>query len=78
MMAFSLLAACAEPSGDAARQTGSAPARSGDVAIGEELEAARAAGTPAAYRLFLARHPNHALAPAAREELRKLEQLYGH
>lgn len=55
-----------------------APARSGDVAICEELTAARAAGTAAAYQLFIARHPDHALAAVARRELRKLEQPNDH
>ncbi|KAA2237818.1 hypothetical protein F0L46_08930 [Salinarimonas soli] len=49
-----------------------APARPGDVAIREELDAARAAGTVAAYELFIARHPGHALERTAREELERL------
>src|SRR5687768_4637630 len=36
-----------------------APARDGDIAIQEELDAARKAGTRAAYDLFIARHPGH-------------------
>ena len=43
-------------------------ARDGDVAIRQELEAARRAGTLAAYDLFIARHPDHPLAEVAREE----------
>jgi hypothetical protein len=46
--------------------------RDGDVAIQEELDAARRAGTLAAYDLFLARHPGHALAAAARRERQRL------
>ena len=46
--------------------------RDGDVAIREELEAARRAGTIAAYDLFLARHPDHALAETARRERAEL------
>ena len=42
--------------------------RDGDVAVREELEAARRAGTVAAYDLFLARHGGHRLAGAARRE----------
>lgn len=42
--------------------------RDGDGAVREEFEAARRAGTPAAYDLFLARHPNHELARVARRE----------
>jgi hypothetical protein len=42
--------------------------RDGNVAVAEELEAARHAGTVAAYDLFLARHPDHKLARQARRE----------
>jgi hypothetical protein len=45
-----------------------APARDGNIAIAEELCAARKAGTLAAYDLFIARHPAHPLADAARKE----------
>jgi hypothetical protein len=45
-----------------------APARDGNIAIAEELAAARRAGTVAAYDLFLARHPAHPLARTARRE----------
>ena len=78
--ALSLLAALA-PSAAPAGMAGEpaiAPARSGDIAILEELTAARSARTTAAYRLFLARHPAHALAAEARRELRKLEQRHDH
>ena len=37
-------------------------------AVRAELDAARRAGTPEAYDLFLARHPEHPLAEAARRE----------
>jgi hypothetical protein len=47
-------------------------ARSGDIAIQEELEAARKAGTVEAYDLFIARHPNHPLAQAAHSERDRL------
>ncbi len=46
--------------------------RDGDVAIEEELCAARRAGTAEAYQLFIARHPGHALAVVARRELSRL------
>jgi hypothetical protein len=49
--------------------------RDGDIAIQEELDAARRAGTLAAYDLFLARHPDHRLAPAARRERAALARL---
>ena len=42
--------------------------RDGNIAIQEELDAARRAGTLAAYDLFLARHGDHALAGTARRE----------
>lgn len=42
--------------------------RDGNVAIAEELETARRAGTAAAYDLFIARHPDHPLARVARRE----------
>ena len=45
-----------------------APARDGDIAIREELDAARRAGTREAYDLFIARHPDHPLAATARQE----------
>ena len=49
-----------------------APARDGDIAIREELEAARRAGTRDAYDLFIARHPQHELAQVARCERARL------
>ena len=48
------------------------PARDGNIAIQEELEAARRAGTIEAYDLFIARHPDHPLADAARQERARL------
>ena len=47
-------------------------ARDGNVAIRQELEAARRAGTIEAYDLFLARHPDHPLAEQARRERAEL------
>lgn len=44
------------------------PARDGNIAIREELDAARKAGTVEAYDLFIARHPDHPLAESARRE----------
>ena len=43
-------------------------ARDGNIAIREELDAARRAGTRAAYDLFLQRHSGHPLAEEARRE----------
>lgn len=45
-----------------------APHRDGNVAVAQELDAARRKGTIAAYDLFLARHPDHRLARTARRE----------
>ena len=50
------------------RSTDQPRPRDGNVAIREELDAARNARTPAAYDLFLARHPDHPLADTARRE----------
>jgi hypothetical protein len=46
--------------------------RDGNVAVQEELDAARRAGSVAAYDLFLARHADHPLAQAARRERARL------
>ena len=68
-----VLAAAALCFASGANAAGSmAPARPGDVAVREELEAARRAGTRPAYDLFLARHPDHALARVARRERARL------
>jgi hypothetical protein len=61
----------AEPAPAAAAEN--ARARDGDIAIAQEMEAARKAGTVAAYELFLARHPRHELAGEARAELDRLK-----
>lgn len=59
-------AASAVPSGGGGRSTDHATARDGDAAVREEFEAAERAGTVAAWDLFVARHPDHALAREAR------------
>lgn len=51
-----------------ARSTNLPRPRDGDVAVRQELDAARRAETVAAYDLFLARHGDHALAAVARRE----------
>ena len=43
-------------------------ARDGNIAIQQELDAARRAGTLEAYDLFIARHPQHPLIATARSE----------
>lgn len=64
------IAAPAGQPGDAMSQN--QRARSGDIAIMEELEAARRLGTREAYDLFIARHPQHPLAEIARCERARL------
>jgi hypothetical protein len=51
-----------QPSGELPR------ARDGNIAIAQELDSARKADTVEAYDLFIARHPDHPLAEAARRE----------
>jgi hypothetical protein len=51
--------------------------RDGDVAVREELDAARRAGTLAAYDLFLGRHPRHRLAATARRERARIAARAG-
>lgn len=46
----------------------SIPPRDGNIAIQEELDAARRARTLEAYDLFIARHPGHPLTATARRE----------
>jgi hypothetical protein len=57
---------------DPAKTREIAPARDGNIAIEEELCAARKAGTVAAYDLFIARHPGHPLLEAATKERARL------
>jgi hypothetical protein len=64
--------AAPQPIGSPSVRGGMAPARSGDVAVRQELDAARRAGTRAAYSQFIARHGHHTLAGAARIERSRL------
>jgi hypothetical protein len=50
------------------------PARDGEIAIREEFDAARRAGTRAAYEQLIARHPTHPLAEKARAERARLRR----
>ena len=50
------------------RSTDQPHPRDGNIAIQEELDAARSARTLAAYDLFLRRHGDHPLAQVARRE----------
>ena len=76
VLVFAALAAGTLHPGDAmTAQTpgaGIPPARDGNIAIQEELDAARKDGTVEAYDLFIARHPGHPLAAAARSERERL------
>lgn len=69
-----LLAGAACPASDemkekrAMRSTDLPRPRDGNIAIQQELDAARRAGTVEAYELFIARHPDHPLAEDARRE----------
>ena len=47
-------------------------ARDGNIAIQQELDAARKAATLEAYDLFIARHPQHPLAEVAQRERAEL------
>jgi hypothetical protein len=71
---FLLATACAAPGEQETRVSEKEiiPARDGNIAIQEELDAARRAGTAAAYDLFIARHPQHPLAATARAERAKV------
>ena len=66
--AISLLLAAAAPAEVAVAPVEMPRARDGNIAIQEELEAARRAASVEAYDLFIARHPDHPLAKVAREE----------
>jgi hypothetical protein len=54
------------------RMPTSIPPRDGNIAIQQELDAARRAGTLEAYDLFIARHPQHPLAEKARLERQRI------
>lgn len=56
----------------AARDSTTPPARDPEVAVQEEYQAARQHGTAQALELFIARHPDSALAEKARADLRRL------
>jgi hypothetical protein len=77
LMAMLALTGAASPKGpevkDQPRRSTDLPRpRDGNIAIQEELDEARRAGTVAAYDRFIARHPEHALAEVARRERARL------
>lgn len=61
-----------QPMAQSPRSPVAAPARDGNIAIQEELDAARRAATREAYDLFIARHPDHPLAATAKQERERL------
>jgi len=67
-----LLAAQTPPDAVRGGTTEMRRARDGNIAIQEELDAARRAATIEAYDLFIARHPDHPLAAIARAERQRL------
>jgi hypothetical protein len=56
----------------AGRSTDLPPPRDPNIAVRQELDAARRAGTVAAYDLFIARQSDHPLAEVARRERARL------
>jgi hypothetical protein len=69
LLAFAALLAAQTPPGEVREGATDMPrARDGNIAIQQELEAARRAATVEAYDLFIARHPDHPLAKVARDE----------
>jgi hypothetical protein len=79
LIATAAAAAACAPGGapeEKAMPTSIAP-RDPDIAVHEELDMARRKGTIAAYDLFLARHPDHALAQVARREREALARRQG-
>jgi len=50
------------------------PARNGEIAVREEYDIARRRGTAEALELFIARHPDSALAERARAELQQIKR----
>jgi hypothetical protein len=69
---LALLTAAPAPTEGGAMHSDLRRARDGNIAIQEELDAARKAATIEAYDLFIARHPDHPLARIACEERQRL------
>ena len=67
-------AAAEEVQNAAGRANTTPPARDPKAAVAEEYQAARLRGTAEALELFIARHPDSALAEKARAELRQLRR----
>ena len=56
------------------RSTATPPARNPEIAVEEEYDIARRGGTPEALELFIARHPDSALAERAGSELKQFKR----
>lgn len=65
-------AGSAAEAADQASAGGASPARDGNIAIAQELCAARASASVEAYDLFIRRHSRHPLAEVARREREQL------
>ena len=66
--------AAADEINKAVRANSMPPARDPEAAVAEEYQAARRSGTAEAFELFIARHPDSALAETARADLRRLRR----
>lgn len=64
----------ADDGGKVLRAPSVPPARDPSAAIAEEYELARQKGTPAAFELFIARHPDSPQAQTAREDLAAMKR----
>lgn len=73
-LAGAAAAAATDVNGPPRRSTDLPRPRDGNIAVQEELDAARKAGTIAAYDLFIARYPDHSLTAAARRERARLRR----
>lgn len=59
---------------DVPRDRSMPPARDPQIAVAEEYEIARRRGTAEAFEMFIARHPDSALADQARSELKRMKR----
>jgi hypothetical protein len=66
--------AAADETGKAVREGATPPARNPEAAVEEEYQIALRQGTAQALELFIARHPDSALAEKARADLRRLSR----
>ena len=76
LIATAAIACAPQGAPEGNRMPTSIPPRDGNIAIQEELDAARRAGTVEAYDLFLARHPRHSLSETARRERDRIARAH--